>query len=481
MLSAPRPATASTPWWTPPCPRRSASAAPLRLPEPRGEHELIDDLREIAVAQRGLPLVHRHGLPRLHHAARHPAQRAGEPGLVHAVHALPGGDRPGPAGGAAQLPDHGGGPHRPAAGQRLAARRGHRGRGGDGDVRRARARHQRTAFFVAAADCHPQTIAVVRTRARSLGIEVVVADPARDGDRARTLFGVLVQYPTTDGRIVDYAPLAERAHAAGALVVVAADLLALTLLRPPGRVRGRHRRRLDASASACRWASAGRTPRSCPPATSTSGRSRAGSSASRKDRDGRPAFRLALQTREQHIRRDKATSNICTAQVLLAIMASMYARLPRARRAARDRARAIHAPDRAPGRGPDAASASIVGRRARSSTPCASRCRRARRRGSCERAAQRRINLRDYGDGSLGVSLDETTLAVRRGALCWTCSRARRAPASRSRTLDGGGRDFAGAVRAHQRRTSPTRSSTATTPSTRCCATSTACRRATSR
>src|SRR5688500_9658718 len=96
----------------------------------------------------------------------------------------------------------------------------------------ALARHQRRVFL-AAADCHPQTLAVLRTRARSMGIEVVVADPA-GMDITPDTFGVLLQYPTTDGRVVDYGPLAERAHAAGAQVVVAADLLALTLLRPPG-------------------------------------------------------------------------------------------------------------------------------------------------------------------------------------------------------------------------------------------------------
>src|SRR5262249_9187843 len=90
---------------------------------------------------------------------------------------------------------------------------------------------KRNVFFVAG-DCHPQTIAVVQTRAEAIGVEVRVGDPAAV-DLADT-FGILLQYPATDGRVVDYAPLAERAHAAGALVVLAADLLALTLLRPPG-------------------------------------------------------------------------------------------------------------------------------------------------------------------------------------------------------------------------------------------------------
>ena len=219
---------------------------PLRLPEPRGEHELIDDLREVAVAQPGLPLVHRHGVLRLHHAAGDPAERAREPGLVHAVHART--RRRSPRAGwrrcstsrpwsrtspACRWPTPRCSTKAPPPPRRWRC------------ARRWPATKRRR--FLAAADCHPQTIAVVQTRARSLGIEVVVGRPRTAWRSRRTTFGVLLQYPTTDGRVIDYAPLAERAHAAGALVVVAADLLALTLLRPPGRVRGRHRRRLDAA------------------------------------------------------------------------------------------------------------------------------------------------------------------------------------------------------------------------------------------
>ncbi len=189
--------------------------------------------------------------------------------------------------------------------------------------------HGRRGFFVAE-DCHPQTIAVVRTRAQPLGIEVHVG-PADSADAlGQDLFGILVQYPTTDGRIVDYAALAERAHAGGALFAVAADLLALTLLRAPG----------EFGADIC----VGSSQRfgvplgfGGPHAAFLSTRDEnkrqipgrlVGVS---KDRHGHPALRLALQTREQHIRRDKATSNICTAQVLLAVMASMYAVCARAR------------------------------------------------------------------------------------------------------------------------------------------------------
>src|SRR5947199_276618 len=165
---------------------------------------------------------------------------------------------------------------------------------------------QRNAFFVAR-DCHPQTIAVVQTRAGALGIEVRVGDPATVDFSGGDLFGVLLQYPATDGRVADYAPLAERAHAAGALVVVAADLLALTLLRPPGdfgadvAVGSAQRFGVPmgyggphAAFLATREAYKRQLP----------GRVIGVS----RDRHGRVAYRMAMQTREQHIRREKATA-----------------------------------------------------------------------------------------------------------------------------------------------------------------------------
>jgi glycine dehydrogenase len=192
-------------------------------------------------------------------------------------------------------------------------------------------RHERNVFLVAA-DCHPQTIAVVQTRARPLGIHVEVCDadalargrqPMKLAD-GRAAFGVLVQYPTTDGRIVDHDRLAQAVHAAGAMLIVATDLLALTLIRPPGE--------FDADiavGSAQRFGVplGGGGPHAAFLATREKfarqipGRLIGVS----KDAHGRPAYRLAIQTREQHIRREKATSNICTAQVLLAVMAGMYA------------------------------------------------------------------------------------------------------------------------------------------------------------
>jgi len=182
-------------------------------------------------------------------------------------------------------------------------------------------RDSATRFYVLEG-CHPQTLAVLRTRARPLGIEVVAIPQGVDS--VSDAFGLLVQYPTTDGRILDYAPLCRRAHDAGALVVVAADLLALTLLRPPSEfgadvVVGSSQRfgvpLGYGGPHAAFMATRDEFKRQIP--GRVVGLSR--------DADGRPALRLALQTREQHIRRDKATSNICTAQVLLAVMASMYA------------------------------------------------------------------------------------------------------------------------------------------------------------
>ncbi|HEX8295287.1 MAG TPA: aminomethyl-transferring glycine dehydrogenase, partial [Chthoniobacteraceae bacterium] len=171
--------------------------------------------------------------------------------------------------------------------------------------------------------CHPQTIAVVQTRAEPLGVSVIVGDAAT-WDFSTKTFAVVVQYPDTAGVIHDFEALAERTHEAGALVIVAADLLALTVLRPPGEfgadiaVGSTQRFGVPlgfGGPHAAYMAVKDAYKRLLP------GRLVGVS----KDAHGRPAYRLSLQTREQHIRRDKATSNICTAQVLLAVMASMYA------------------------------------------------------------------------------------------------------------------------------------------------------------
>ena len=178
------------------------------------------------------------------------------------------------------------------------------------------------AFFVSSA-CHPQTIEVVQTRAKPLDIDIVVGDHTTFAFE-QPVFGVLLQYPSSDGTICDYRDFVEQAHAAGALVTVAADPLSLILLTPPGEfgadiaVGSTQRFGIPLGYGgpyAAYFATREEYKRQVP------GRIVGVS----RDVYGKPALRLALQTREQHIRRDKATSNICTAQVLLAVMASMYA------------------------------------------------------------------------------------------------------------------------------------------------------------
>ena len=259
-------------------------------------------------------------------------------------------------------------------------------------------------FFVAS-DCHPQTIEVVRTRARPLGVEVIVGD-RRGAMFEKDPFGVLLQYPATDGGVFDFAGTVREAHGRKAVVIVAADLLSLALLKPPGEfgadvVVGSSQRfgvplgfggphaAFLATREAYRRSMPGRV---------------AGVSI---DAGGKPALRLALQTREQHIRREKATSNICTAQVLLAVMAGMYA--------------VYHGPGRLK---------TIAERVHRLASILAEGLVRLGHRlkseaffdtltvetGSgeaariCERAVERGVNLRHEGGEAIGISLDETTL-----------------------------------------------------------------------
>ena len=179
-----------------------------------------------------------------------------------------------------------------------------------------------TGFFVSQ-DCHPQTIDVVKTRAIPLGIEIIIGDH-HTFDFSTSIFGCLLQYPTTDGTIYDYRNFIETAQKHQALVTVAADILSLTLLTPPGELGADiavgSTQRLGVPLGyggphAAYFATKETYKRNVP------GRMVGVS----KDAQGNPALRLALQTREQHIRRDKATSNICTAQVLLAVIASLYA------------------------------------------------------------------------------------------------------------------------------------------------------------
>ncbi len=258
----------------------------------------------------------------------------------------------------------------------------------------------RDVFFVSE-NCHPQTIAVVQTRAEPMGVQVVVGDHKSFQFDDKT-FAALVQYPDTNGDANDYEAFCKTAHDNGSLVCVAADLLSLTLLRAPGDfgadiVVGNSQRfgvpmgygGPHAAFMAARDDYKRQMPGRIIGVT--------------KDAKNQPALRMALQTREQHIRRDKATSNICTAQVLLAVMASMYA--------------VYHGPD----------GLKAIAHRVRGFTGA---LKGALEAGGCKvhttdffdtlrvtpsdakavlAAAQKhRINLRDYGDGSLGVTLDET-------------------------------------------------------------------------
>ena len=273
------------------------------------------------------------------------------------------------------------------------------------------AKGQRRTFYVAD-DCHPQNIAVVQTRAAPLGIRVLVSAPSAMDLADPDIFGVLLQYPTSDGRICDYGDICRRAHAGGALVAVATDLLALTLIKPPGELGadvavGNSQRfgvplgygGPHAAFMAMREQYARQMP----------GRIIGVS----RDAAGRVAYRLAVQTREQHIRREKATSNICTAQALLAIMASMYAVYhgPRGLRAIAQR---VHALTTALRSALERGGAQVDGGprfdtlRLRPPDDSAAHV--------ISEAENRGLNLRDFGDGSLGIALDErTTVADLRG------------------------------------------------------------------
>src|ERR1700674_3449393 len=186
-----------------------------------------------------------------------------------------------------------------------------------------RAAPAKTKSFFVDREVHPQTLAVLRTRAEPLGWDLIVGDPATDLDKAE-VFGGLLQYPATSGAVRDLRPAIAALRAKGALAVVAADLLALTLLASPGELGAD-----IAIGSAQRFGvpmGYGGPHAAYMAVRDALKRSLPGRIVGLSvDSRGAPAYRLALQTREQHIRREKATSNICTAQVLLAVIASMYA------------------------------------------------------------------------------------------------------------------------------------------------------------
>src|SRR6478672_10633859 len=186
-----------------------------------------------------------------------------------------------------------------------------------------RASQVKTKSFFVDSEVHPQTLAVLRTRAEPLGWSLIVGDPLTDLDHA-DVFGALFQYPGSSGAVRDLRPAIAALHAKGALAIVAADLLALTLLASPGELGAD-----IAIGSAQRFGvpmGYGGPHAAYMAVRDALKRSLPGRIVGLSvDSRGAPAYRLALQTREQHIRREKATSNICTAQVLLAVIASMYA------------------------------------------------------------------------------------------------------------------------------------------------------------
>jgi glycine dehydrogenase len=256
--------------------------------------------------------------------------------------------------------------------------------------------------FVIDGDCHPHTIEVVRTRAEPLGIDVVVGDAFEHSFEG--CFGVLVQFPGSSGELRDPAVAIDRAHASGALICVAADLLALTLAVPPGE------RGADVVV--------GTSQRFGVPLGF--GGPHAGYIAIRDeykrtlpgrlvgvsiDAGGRTAFRLALQTREQHIRREKATSNICTAQVLLAVIAGLYASYHGAD-GLRTIARRVHRLAVILAEGLRRDGVDVVTERFFDTITVRVP---GRAREIADAARARRINLREVDDDTLGIALDETS------------------------------------------------------------------------
>ncbi len=270
-----------------------------------------------------------------------------------------------------------------------------------------RLRDGRTTFFVSET-CHPQNIEVVRARAKALGIEIVVGNHETFAFTDK-VFGALVQYPDTFGAIHDYSGFAEKAHAAGAMLTVATDLLALTLIKPPGEfgadiaVGSAQRFGVPlgyGGPHAAFFATRDEFKRQMP------GRIIGVS----KDSRGKPALRLALGTREQHIRREKATSNICTAQALLANMASLYACYhgPEGLRKIAERVHIL-----ADSFAGEISTKQLTWKSGSFFDTVCVECESAKLRDEIiQRAAERLINLRPHGANQILVSFDETSSPV---------------------------------------------------------------------
>ncbi len=267
-------------------------------------------------------------------------------------------------------------------------------------------RGKRNSFAVAA-DCHPQTLSVLQTRAWAKGIQLNIVSnfSSYDWENADDLAGILVQYPTTDGRLLDFEELVEKAHQKGALVIAATDLLALTLFKSPGEwgadiaVGSTQRFGLPlgyGGPHAGFLASKKKFVRSIP------GRIVGAS----RDKRGNLALRLALQTREQHIRRERATSNICTAQVLPAILSAMYA-VYHGPDGLKKIAQRIHALTAILEQG-----LQKLGYSKEYSDPYFDTLRikttSAEMAEILKRAEEKRLNFRRYQNDTLGISLDET-------------------------------------------------------------------------
>ena len=262
----------------------------------------------------------------------------------------------------------------------------------------ARVNPKRNKYFVAS-NCHPQTISVLKTRAKSIGIELNITEPKNFKFNDEILGGIL-QYPATDGEIYDYTILCTQAHNVGSYIAVAADLLSLALLKSPGEwgadvVVGTSQRfgvpMGYGGPHAAFFATRKIFERKIP------GRIIGLS----KDTHGNPALRMALQTREQHIRRERATSNICTAQVLLAVISGMYT-IYHGPGGIRKIAEDVHHRTCIVGSALDMAGYRLH------HTQFFDTIRFNADNKLFKKAQKQKINLRDYGDGSLGISLDET-------------------------------------------------------------------------